>query len=265
MIVWKYTLWRSAGIAAVLGLAACGGEGGGEAGQAGGEAGESAAHGEAGEAAVGEGGGEHGEAGVATAYAGLEGTDRTALRLQHLRGFVLIAERVLQDSGDAAAASALIQQGVLEVYNPAADQFGAFDIAALRQAGAATNRADLDQALRASDAAFQAAAVNTNQAEIIVRLVDVAAGIYQHVSVDAAVDPIEYQHSLGAALAAREALTAHAYDLRRQNARAYQEAAGEIDRFVALWPASTAPEQPATYQQVLAQSSRVRLALSPYL
>jgi hypothetical protein len=38
-----------------------------------------------------------------------------------------------------------------------------------------------------------------------------------------------------------------------------------LDRFVELWPQPTAPEHPAPYNQVLAQSSRVRLALSPYL
>ncbi|MBL8537788.1 MAG: hypothetical protein JNM59_10340 [Hyphomonadaceae bacterium] len=266
MIVWKYKLWRSASVAAVLGLAACGGEAGENAAH--GEAGEaavSAGGGEAGEASIGEAGGEHGEAGVATAYAGLEGADRTALRIQHLRGFVLIAEHVLRDTGDVAAASTLIQQGVMEVYDPATDQFGSLDVAPLRRAAMAGERPALELALRESDAAFRAADVDANQAEVIVRLVDVAAGIYQHVMVDGAVDPIEYQHSLGAALAAREALTAHANGLRGRNARAYQEAVAELDRFVSLWPASSAPPQPATYQQVLAQSSRVRLALSPYL
>jgi hypothetical protein len=271
MIAWKYTLWRSAGVAAVLGLAACGGEAGGEAGgptgesATQGEAGEAAAPaGEAGESAIGEGGGEHGEAGVASAYAGLEGADRTALRVQHLLGFALIAERVLRDTGDAAAASALIQQGVLEVYDPAADQFGAFDVAALRRAGAATTRAELEQALRESAASFDRADIS-DPAQVTARLVDVATGLYQHVNQDGAVDPIEYQHSFGAALAARQTLTSNADALRRRDARAYDQALAEVTRFVGLWPASTAPDQPAGYQQVLAQSSRVRLALSPYL
>jgi hypothetical protein len=34
---------------------------------------------------------------------------------------------------------------------------------------------------------------------------------------------------------------------------------------VALWPSREPPADPATYQQVLVQGSRVRLALSPYL
>ena len=267
MITWKYKAWRGVGVAAVLGLAACGGEAG-ESGAASGEGGESAAAtGEAGEAAIGEAGGEHGEAGVATAYAGLEGEARTALRLQHLRGFALIAERELRDGGDAAAASALLQQGLLEVYDPAIDQFGAFDVSQLRLAAAATDRAQLEAALHASEAAFNTAGagLDANAADVAARMVDLATGLYQHVNQDGAVDPIEYQHSLGAALAAQQALSAHATELRGANARAYADASVEIERFIALWPESTAPAQPASYQHVLAQSSRVRLSLSPFL
>lgn len=267
MISWKYRAWRGAGVAALLGLAACGGEGG-ETGASSGEAGEAAAPaGEAGEAASGEGGGEHGEAGVAAAYAGLEGEARTALRVQHLRGFAMIAERVLQDGGDSASASALLQQGLIEVYDPAVDQFGTFDVAPLRQAAAAPDRAQLEAGLRAGNAAFDAAGagLDANGADVAARMVDLATGIYQHVNQGGAIDPIEYQHSMGAALAARQALDAHADELRRADARAYAEARAEVDRFVALWSQSTAPEALASYQQVLAQSSRVRLALSPYL
>lgn len=280
MIEWKLKLWRTAGVAAVFGLAACGGEaggeaGGGEAGHGGGEAGVAgegggvAPAGEAGEAARGESGGEHGEAGVATAYAGLSGDARTALRLAHLRGFVLVGQRVLQDSGDAGAASVLVQQGLLEVYDPATDQFGALDPAALRQAGGggALPAADLQRAFTASTQALDSAgaSLSADGAQIVARMVDIATGLYQHVNSGGEVDPIEYQHSLGAALAAQHVLTSQRDTLRARNARAYDEAAAELQRFVALWPASSAPERPATYQQVLAQSSRVRLALSPYL
>jgi hypothetical protein len=77
------------------------------------------------------------------------------------------------------------------------------------------------------------------------------------------VDPIEYQHSMGAAQAARASLSQNA--LQRRNLSAYLEAQSELDRFVELWPQATAPERPASYSQVLAQGSRVRLALSPFL
>ncbi|MBY0565535.1 MAG: hypothetical protein K2P58_15305 [Hyphomonadaceae bacterium] len=270
MIAWKYRLWRGAGVAAALGLAACGGEAGeagrtGEAGVAG-EAGEAAAPaGEAGEAAIGVAGGEHGEAGVATAYAGLAGDERTALRIEHLRGFVLIAERVASETGDVPAASALVQQGLLEVYDPAVDQFGVLDVTALRRAAQAGDRAQFLAAANQGEAALDGVAAEANHADIAARLVDVATGIYQHVNQDGAVDPIEYQHSLGAALAARQVLVAHAGEMRATNARAYTDALAEVERFVALWPSSTAPERPAAYRDVLAQSSRVRLALSPFL
>ncbi len=264
MIDWKFKLWRGAGAAAALGLAACGGEAGGEAG----DTNASAAHGEAGEAAgpapastASAAGGEHGEAGVADAYAGVSGAQRTALRLQHLKGFVLVAERV-RAAGAADQASVLVQQGLLEVYDPAAGQFGALDAAPVRAAANAANAQSLQAAARALDAARPAQA---DAAELAVSMTAIAAGLYQQVNLDGMVNPIEYQHSLGAALAAREALVAGRQILRARNARAYDEAMRELDRFLALWPTPNAPENPTAYRDVLARSSSVRLALSPFL
>lgn len=254
MIASKFKLWRAAGAVAVLGLAACGGEGGEKSGGA-------TAVGEAGEAAIGEAGGEHGEAGVATAYAGVTGDQLAALRLQHLKGFILIAARVAE-AGDAAAAGILVQQGVLEVYDPAADQFGGLDAAPLRAAGASASTQSLDAAKRALDAAQPSGA---DSAALAVSMVDIAAGLYQHVVQSDFVDPIEYQHSLGAALAARDALQAGRATLRARNARAYDQALADIERLITLWPSTQAPESPTPYREVLAQSSRVRLALSPFL
>ena len=270
MIAWKYKLWRTAGVAAALSLAACGGEGGAEGGSgesaAHGEAGEAAASapavagGEAGEAAIGEGGGEHGEAGVATAYAGVDGDQRTLLRLQHLKGFVLVAERVAS-AGAPADAGVLVQQGLLEVYDPANDQFGALNADAVR--GASTGEAAaLTSAQRALDAARPQ---QGDYAALTVSMIDISAGLYQGVIQTDFVDPIEYQHALGAALSAKDALAAGRASLRNRNARAYDEANREIDRFIALFPSPTAPEHPTAYRDVLAQSSRVRLALSPFL
>ena len=39
-------------------------------------------------------------------------------------------------------------------------------------------------------------------------------------------------------------------------------ATGPMDAFVALWPALSAPEGPASHGQVLAQASRIELAIS---
>ena len=61
------------------------------------------------------------------------------------------------------------------------------------------------------------------------------------------------------------ALTFGILTLRAQNAASYDEAARELDRLIALYPASAAPTHPAPYRTVLAQGSRVRLALSPFL
>ncbi|MGQ0532943.1 MAG: hypothetical protein ACT4OF_09690 [Caulobacteraceae bacterium] len=283
MIAWKFKLWRTAGAAAALGLAACG-EGGGEAGSAtgNGEAGEAAigesggatpvASGEAGEAAIGEGGGEHGEAGVASAYAGLSGDQRTALRIQHLRGFVMAAAKAAEDrgafSGEPADAAVLVQQGLLEVYEPAADQFGSLNVTPLREAAAGNvTRAQLVQRLRASQDELSRAIgeLDFDEAQLVVRMVDISTGLYQHVLVDGIADPIEYQHSLGAALAAQQALQLHQSELRQADPGAFSRASEELNRFVALWPSREPPDNPATYQQVLVQGSRVRLALSPFL
>lgn len=289
MITLKLKHWRTLGVAATtLGLAACG-EGGGEAdgegghGEAGeaqqGEGGGSApattapAGGEAGEAARGESGGEHGEAGVVTAYAGLSGDQLTALRIQHLRGFVMAAAKIVEDrgsfSGEPADAAVLVQQGLLEVYDPAADEFGTLDVTALREAAAGTDftRAQMMQRLRAAQEELTRAVsvLDYDSAQLVVRMIDISTGLYQHVLIDGVADPIEYQHSMGAALAAQQALLLGQDEMTRENRAAFSRATGEVNRFVALWPSREPPQNPATYQQVLAQSSRVRLALYPYL
>ncbi|MGD9967780.1 MAG: hypothetical protein AB7T59_14765 [Hyphomonadaceae bacterium] len=289
MIAWKYKYWRTLGVAAsTLGLAACGegGEAAGDNGQ--GEGGEAAqgegggatpaaassdGGGEAGEAARGESGGEHGEAGVISAYAGLSGDQLTALRIQHLRGFVMAAAKMMDGAGafrgEPADAAVLVQQGLLEVYGPATDGFGTLDVAPLREAAAGgdLSREQLSQRLHAAEAELSraSAALDVDEAQLVVRMVDISTGLYQHVLADGAADPVEYQHSLGAALAAQQALQLGQTELRSADNAAYARAATEISRLVALWPSREPPQNPATYQQVLVQGSRVRLALSPYL
>lgn len=291
MITFKLKPWRTLGVAATtLGLAACGnpGEGGGEAGGEGGngEGGEAAVgenggatpatpplSSETGEAAAGEAGGEHGEAGVLSAYAGISGDARTALRIQHLRGFVMAAAKVVEDrgsfSGEPADAAILVQQGLLEVYDPAASEFGTLDVTSLREAAAGTDftRAQMMQRLRAAQEELTRAVsvLDYDNAQLVVRMVDISAGLYQNVLIDGVADPIEYQHSMGAALAAQQALLLGQDEMTAENRTAYSRAVGELNRFVALWPSREPPENPATYRDVLVQGSRVRLALSPYL
>jgi hypothetical protein len=261
----KLKFWRAAGAAAVLGLAAaCGGDGdttGAESDQSG-EAPAPAAP-------AGGAGGEAGEAGAASAYAGLTGEQLTALRLQHLKGFVMIAQRVAQ-GGDADAAAVLVQQGLLEVYDPFADQFGGLDTVPVRAAAEASGltRAQMLERLGAAAAAIDMARgrlAAVDEAALTARMVDIATGLYQHVVQPDFVDALEYQHSMGAALAARDAMNTGRAELRAGNAAAYDAASTELDRFVALWPQTAPTVRPATYQDLLVQASRVRLALYPFL
>lgn len=265
MIAWRLKGWRAAGAAAAVGLAACGGEGGESGGGEGGEAGEAGASAPAPSAATvtapsGEGG-PGGEAGAASAYAGVSGDQLTALRLMHLKGFVLAADRVA-GAGQAAEAGVLVQQGLLEVYDVAYDQFGALNVAIVRAAADGTPahiaaaETEIDRVINTLD---------VEHAALAARLVDIATGLYQGVVQEDFVDPIEYQHSMGAALAAQEVLRAGENELRGEDTRAYREATQEMSRFGGLWTETSAPERPPAYRDVLAQASRVRLALSPYL
>lgn len=279
MIGWKLKLWRGVGAAAALTLAAaCGGEGGaaGPAGEGGeGEGGESAVTAPAGEggaaapAASGGGeGGESSEGGAASAYAGISGVQLTAVRLQHLKGFLMIAESVAGENMPAEAA-VLVQQGLLEVYDAAPTDFGSLNVDIVRAAGdVSLDRAQRVTRLRAANTEIDRASgalAEVDQAALAARMVDIATSLYQSVNQGDAVDTIEYQHSMGAALAARDALRRGATDLRRENAAAFTEAQTEAGRLVALFQEPVAPARPAAYRDVLAQGSRVRLALSPFL
>jgi hypothetical protein len=185
----------------------------------------------------------------------------------------MAAAKIVEDrgsfSGEPADAAVLVQQGLLEVYDPAPDQFGSLNVTPLREAAAGGDltRAQMVQRLRASQEELSRAIgqLNLDDAQLVVRMVDISTGLYQHVLTEGVADPIEYQHSMGAALAAQQAMLLGENELRRENLRAYSQAVGELNRFVALWPSREPPETPATYQQVLVQGSRVRLALSPFL
>lgn len=252
---WK--LWTAIGVTA-LALGACspGGEGG-ESAKPGhsGEAGESAAP--APPPAPVAAGGEQGEAGAADAYAGLEGVARAGLRLQHLKGFLLIAERAVRE-GQADAGVVLAQQGLLEVADPAPAELAGLDLAPLRAALDAGDPAKAAPALRAALAAIDKAAP-VPDADRVRRMLALTRGLYSEVNSPEGVDPIEYQHSLGAALSAADALgklTA------AKPGPAAQRAVAEMDALVKLWPALTAPDQPAPASAVNAAAARVELALS---
>ncbi len=262
MITWKIKLWRHVGAAAMLTAAAACGQPVATSAPAAEPPPPAGASGESG------GGGEQGEAGVAEAFDGLSGDARLALHLQHLKGFLLIADR-MNSENHPEEAGVLVGQGVLEGYEEKAADFGAFDVSKLRAAsdGSAKTSAQLAPKIHDAEAVVDAARahLSVNHADLAARMIDISTGLYQNVNQSDFVDPTEYQHSLGAALSAKDALVAGRDAMRRQNARAYDEAAAEIDRFIALWPQSTAPDHPTAYRDVVRQASRVRLALSPFL
>ncbi len=246
-------LWPAVGAAALL--AAC---------TPGGDAREDAAPsekpvvaaGEAGEAAGGEGGG--GEAGARDAYATTPSESRSALRLAHLRGFFLVAREASRAEGPEAGA-ALAGQGMLEVYDPAADAFrrAGVDEAVLRKAATEGDDASLQAAVKALDAARER--VGGDPAAVAAGLAGIAAGLYSGVLMEGMIDPIEYQHSRGAALSAQAELSRAGKNSKLAAARK------EIDGFVALWPSVSAPEDVSRATpagEVQAQASRIQLALS---
>ena len=250
MIEFRPLLWTSA--SAALLLAACGGEGGKPAA---GEGGEAAAVSSAPAEAAGEGGegagGEGGEAGAASAFAATPAESKPALHVAQLKGFFLIAQR--QTEG-AEAAAALAGQGLLEAYDTEKAVFqklGANE-AVLRKAAETGSPADLKAAVAELDR-LQAKAGGDPTA-VARGLVGISSGLYANVEHDGIVDPMEYQHALGAALSAQEALS------KARNPRA-NAAKIEVDRLIALFPVTQAPEKITPKAQVLAQASRAELEL----
>lgn len=243
-------LWLTLGAALTL-TAACSEQGaGGEA--AAGEGG-SAVAGE-GEGGEGEGGGEGGgagEAGAQAAYAGVPAESLAALRIAHLKGFFLVAQQARAAEGDLSA-SALAGQGLAEVYDAQIADFAGsgLDEAVLRRAAETGSEADLAAAIAALDAAQ--ARAGGNAGAVVGGLAGIAAGIYNEVNIEGAVDPIEYQHALGSALAAQQA----AADLSA-------ETRADVDALVAMWNGVTAPEDASSLTpagEVQAQASRIQLA-----
>jgi len=251
MTMFRPKLWTSTAAALVMGasLAACG-----EAG----EAGEAGAAPTAGAPAAGEGGeggaegGAGGEAGAQAAYVGVPAESRVGLRLAHLEGFFLIAQ---QQKDGAEAAAALAGQGMLEVFDAQPDAFrsAGVDEAVLKKAAETGAPADLAAAIATIEAAK--AKAGGDALAIAKGQLSIAAGLYNGVIVDGGVDPIEYQHSLGAALSAKKVLDASS-DPKAAAAKA------EVAKLIALWPAPAAPEKPTPVAQVAAQASRAELALN---
>jgi hypothetical protein len=282
MIELKPRMWTMMGLGAMalVGVSACqpGGEAGAAAGE-GGEAGPAVATAKAGEgegegvkaaAAVPAVGGETGEAGAQDAYAGVPETSRLGLRIAHVTGFVLIAQKSY-DAGQVDEASVLISQGLLEVYAPNAVELdaGAKGLKAAFEKIVASIDAKKPKA--ETDAAFVSAIKLARETEVasgaapkdvINAMLSIGAGLYSGAVLPSGNDPIEYQHAQGAVLGAKAAFEVSKSKLSAQNSARTQTLGKDVDALVALFPSVTLPETPASVAEITGAASRAQLALS---
>lgn len=282
MIEFKPRMWTSLGLSAIalIGVTACGQGAGGEAGaKVGAAATGTAGEGEGGEGAktptaaapvVAAAGGETGEAGAMDAYAGIPATSHLGLQIAHVEGFLLVARKAY-DAGQVEEASVLVSQGLLEVYTPNA---------ATLDTGAKGYKVALDNVVAVIDAkkpkaeidaAFNAAETLVSQLEgasggapqdIVGGMLSIAAGLYKGVIAPAGNDPIEYQHAFGAALSAKAAFEASKAKLAAKNGARTETLGKDIDALIALFPAATMPDTPASVAAITGAASRAQLALS---
>lgn len=210
--------------------------------------------------------GESGEAGVGDAYSQTAGAETTLLRLQHLKGFVLVAQKMAA-TGALPEAGILIDQGLLEAADPAPQQLGALDRGVLTAAskalgdGQAGGVAALSRAVAAIDAAQKANGAPAD-AKLVRLMLAIAEGLYSGVMTADGVDPIEYQHSFGAALSAQAAFKAAYGGFARKDAGRAEAAAAEFDKLLSLWPGPVAPDAPTANSRIVAAISRIELYLS---
>ncbi len=251
-------LWTGVGVAVLLGagLEACSNPQQGPVAASAPAKADLKANGEVGESGFekgerGEGGPEGGgEEGAQAAFANIPDASKTALRLAQLEGFVLIA---LKQTEGPEAGGVLLGQGLLETYDKRPDAYPGIDESVLRKAAKTGATVDLQAALANIEAAERKA--GGDPIAVSKGLVDIASGLYQGAVKPGALDPIDYQHSLGAALAAEQVLG------RADRSKA-AKAAADMRRFVALWPQTSVPAKPTPAAEVAAQASRVELELS---
>jgi hypothetical protein len=278
MIELKPRMWTMMGLGAMalVGVSACqpGGEAGAAAGE-GGEAGPVAATAKPSEGvttpvAVPAVGGETGEAGAQDAYAGVPETSRLGLRIAHVTGFVLIAQKAYE-AGQVDEASVLISQGLLEVYAPHAGELdaGAKGLKAAFEKIVASIDAKKPKA--ETDAAFASAIKLAREAEVasgaapkdvINAMLSIGAGLYSGAVLPSGNDPIEYQHAQGAVLGAKAAFEVSKSKLAAKDSARTATLGKDVDAVVALFPTVTIPDTPASVAEVTGAASRAQLALS---
>ncbi|CAN1525613.1 hypothetical protein MCERH10_01216 [Caulobacteraceae bacterium] len=281
MIEFKPRMWTLMGVSAMalVGAAAC---------QPGGEAGTSAADGEkaAASSTAGEGegegakpapapaaaraGGESGEAGAANAYSNVDPASWLGLRVSHLSGFLLVAQKSFE-AGQVDEASVLIAQGLLEVYQPDAAELDSKvkDLKPSYEAVVAAidgkkSKAEIDAAFAKAFKVTQAAqsSAAASDSDVIKGMLGIASGLYSGVVHPDGNDPTEYQHAYGAVLAAEQAFKNAQGKLASKDEKRTAQLAKDVVALVALFPSVTIPEAPAATAAVTAAASRAELALS---
>ena len=287
MINFKPRIWTSIGLGAIalIGVGACQ-QGDGENGEAGAPVGKEAAltakSGEGdGEGAKAEKnqiysavspaiGGESGEAGAQNAYGTVAEGSRLGLRIAHVTGFLLIAQKA-HAAGQAEEASALISQGLLEVYMPNAVELDkdakglktAFEkVVADLDAKKPTKQISASFAEAIKVARKAEAASGATPQDMIAGMLSIAAGLYSGAIAPNGNDPIEYQHAQGAALAALAAFDHTKSDLSNINAQRTETLGRDLAVLLALFPDVTLPDSPASVAQVTGAASRAQLTLS---
>jgi hypothetical protein len=281
MIEFKPRMWTLMGVSAMalVGAAAC---------QPGGEAGTSAADGEkaAASSTAGEGegegakpapapaaaraGGESGEAGAANAYSNVDPASWLGLRVSHLSGFLLVAQKSFE-AGQVDEASVLIAQGLLEVYQPDAAELDSKvkDLKPSYEAVVAAidgkkSKAEIEAAFAKAFKVTQAAqsSAAASDSDVIKGMLGIASGLYSGVVHPDGNDPTEYQHAYGAVLAAEQAFKNAQGKLANKDEKRTAQLAKDLVALVALFPSVAIPEAPAATAAVTAAASRAELALS---
>lgn len=259
MLEFRPKLWTALGAAVLLAGCNPGGEVG-EASHAG------AQHGEAGEAAAGEtggeGGGEQGEGGAAAA--GLAPAEQQAFAVAQMRGHFAVA-KLLAAAGAAQAASPHFGHPLYEVFEANQSLFAgkALDPAPFEALNAAAAAGDGAAALTPRYAAAEAAIATLAPAaydraavaKALMALINAEYG--EAVAAGKVVNAVEYQDAYSFALTLQELLGG-----LDGKAAAKAEALAEAEKLVALLPGPLPPETPPAPGAVLAQTSRIELALA---
>jgi hypothetical protein len=281
MIEFKPRMWTLMGVSAMalVGAAAC--QPGGEGGTSGADGEKAAASTKAGEGegegakaapapAAASAGGESGEAGAANAYSNVDPAAWLGLRVTHLSGFLLIAQKSFL-AGQAEEASILISQGLLEVYQPDAPELDSKvkDLKPSYEGVVAAidgkkSKAEIEAAFKKAFKITQAAQASAaaSHSDVIRGMLGIAAGLYSGVVHSDGNDPTEYQHSFGAVLAADQAFKSAQDELAGKDEKRTAQLAKDMAALVALFPSVTIPDAPAATAAVTAAASRAELALS---